>query len=64
MMKVMRMLHLGYAPHRLYAGHPHQFQRHYYGSIGELENKGEEYECAKAHDMTGKVPTGKLQVLP
>lgn len=46
---------MGYAPHWLYAGHPYQFQKHYYGSIGELENKGEEYECAKALDMTGKV---------
>ncbi|MCK1449598.1 DEAD/DEAH box helicase family protein [Bradyrhizobium sp. 35] len=45
----------GYAPHWLYVGHPYQFQKHYYPSIGELENKGEEYECAKALDMTGKV---------
>ena len=45
----------GYAPHWLYAGHPYQFQKHYYESIGELKNKGEEYECAKALDMTGKV---------
>jgi type III restriction enzyme len=45
----------GYAPHWLYAGHPYQFQRHYYPSVGELENKGEEYECAKALDMAGKV---------
>jgi type III restriction enzyme len=45
----------GYAPHWLYARHPYQFQRHYYASIGELENKGEEYECAKALDMIGKV---------
>ena len=45
----------GYAPHWLYAGHPYQFQKHYYPSAGELENKGEEYECATALDMTGKV---------
>jgi type III restriction enzyme len=45
----------GYAPHWLYAGHPYQFQKHYYPTVGELENKGEEYECAKALDMTGKV---------
>ena len=38
-----------------YAGHPYQFQKHYYAQIGELENKGEEYECAKALDRTGKV---------
>lgn len=45
----------GYAPHWNYKGHPYQFQRHYYANVGELENKGEEYECAKALDMTGKV---------
>lgn len=45
----------GYAPHWGYAGHPYQFQKHYYASIGELDNKGEEYECAKALDMTPKV---------
>ena len=45
----------GNAPHWLYAGHPYQFQKHYYPTIGELENKGEEYECAKALDLTGKV---------
>jgi type III restriction enzyme len=45
----------GYAPHWAYRGHPYQFQRHYYAAVGELDNKGEEYECAKALDMTGKV---------
>jgi len=45
----------GYAPHWMYVGHPHQFQKHYYAAVGELENKGEEYECAKAIDMTSKV---------
>ncbi|WP_292529771.1 hypothetical protein [Methylocystis sp.] len=45
----------GYAPHWTYIGTPYQFQRHYYATVGELENKGEEYECAKAIDMTGKV---------
>jgi type III restriction enzyme len=45
----------GYGPHWNYAGHPYQFQKHFYAVIGELENKGEEYECAKALDMTGKV---------
>jgi type III restriction enzyme len=45
----------GYAPHWSYEGYPYQFQRHYYAAVGELENKGEEYECAKALDMTGKV---------
>jgi type III restriction enzyme len=45
----------GYAPHWIYAGYPYRFQKHYYAAVGELENKGEEYECAKALDMTGKV---------
>lgn len=45
----------GYAPHWPYVGHPHQFQKHYYAAIGELKNKGEEYDCAKALDMTGNV---------
>ncbi len=36
----------GYNPHSLYVGHPYQFQKHYYGVVGELENKGEEYDCA------------------
>ena len=44
-----------YAPHWNYVGHPYQFQKHYYASVGELKNKGEEYECAKALDMSGKV---------
>jgi type III restriction enzyme len=42
----------GYAPHWTYAGHPHQFEKHYYATIGELKNRGEEYECAKAIDLT------------
>ena len=45
----------GYAPHWTYEGHPYQFQKHYYAAVGEFKNKGEEYECAKALDMTGKV---------
>jgi type III restriction enzyme len=45
----------GYAPHWSYVGHPYQFQRHYYANVGELANKGEEYECARALDLTGKV---------
>jgi type III restriction enzyme len=40
----------GYAPHWTYIGHPYQFERHFYASVGELGNKGEEYECAKALD--------------
>ena len=45
----------GYAPHWPYAGHPYQFQKHYYSVVGELKNKGEEYDCAIALDMTDKV---------
>jgi type III restriction enzyme len=44
-----------YAPRWLYAGHPHKFKKHFYAFVGELKNSGEEYECAKALDMTGKV---------
>ena len=45
----------GYAPRWTYAGSPYIFQKHFYAFVGELENKGEEYECAKALDITGKV---------
>jgi type III restriction enzyme len=45
----------GYSPHWLYEGHPYKFQKHYYAIVGELKNKGEEYECAKAIDLTGSV---------
>lgn len=45
----------GYAPHWAYPGHPYQFQKHYYETVGELDNKGEEFECAKALDMTAAV---------
>jgi len=48
-------LNRAYAPRWMYAGYPHQFQKHYYAAVGELKNTGEEYECAKALDMTGKV---------
>jgi len=41
----------GYAPRSRYAGHPYHFQKHYYDVIGDLENKGEEFECAKAIDL-------------
>ena len=44
-----------YAPHWNYPGHPYVFQRHFYPSIGELKNKGEEFECAKALDFNTKV---------
>ena len=45
----------GYASRWNYEGHPYQFQKHFYPFVGELENKGEEYECAKALDLAGKV---------
>jgi type III restriction enzyme len=41
--------------HWAYAGHPYQFQKHYYASVGALKSKGEEYECAKALDMNASV---------
>lgn len=44
-----------YAPHWSYVGYPHVFQKHYYPNVGELKNSGEEYECAKALDMTRAV---------
>ncbi|MGE7416187.1 DEAD/DEAH box helicase [Methylobacterium tarhaniae] len=44
-----------YAPHWPYVGHPFQFQKHYHALVGELKNRGEEYECAKAIDMTRQV---------
>jgi len=45
----------GYPSRWSYEGHPYQFQKHFYGFVGELENKGEEYECAKAIDLTHEV---------
>ncbi len=41
----------GYAPHWPYPGHPYVFQKHYYAIVGELKNKGEEFDCAKVLDM-------------
>jgi type III restriction enzyme len=35
-----------------YVGHPYEFTKHYYAQIGKLENTGEEFECAKAIDLT------------
>jgi type III restriction enzyme len=45
----------GYAPHYTYPGHPYEFQKHYYPSVGELKIKGEEFDCAKDLDMTSSV---------
>ncbi len=45
----------GYAPHWTYLGHPYQFAKHYHATVGELKNRGEEYECAKALDLTRPV---------
>jgi type III restriction enzyme len=45
----------GYAPRWSYTGHPYQFHKHYYATVGELKSKGEEYDCARAIDLTGAV---------
>ncbi len=45
----------GYAPHWSYEGRPYLFQKHFYPLVGELKNRGEEFECAKALDMQPKV---------
>lgn len=45
----------GYAPHWNYAGHPYEFKKHFYSSVGELKNSGEEYECAKVIDMAKQI---------
>lgn len=45
---------LGYAPHWSYEGR-YLFQKHFYPLVGELKNKGEEFECAKALDRHPKV---------
>lgn len=44
-----------YAPHWSYIGHPYEFCKHYYPFIGELKNKGEEFECAQALDVVDGV---------
>lgn len=33
----------------------YQFKKHFFGSVGELENKGEEFECAKLIDTLPQV---------
>ena len=38
----------------LYSG-DYRFKRHYYGAPGDLKSKGEEFECAKAIDMSPHV---------
>ena len=43
-----------YAPRWFYEG-SWQFTKHFYPLIGELENKGEEFECAKAIDENPNV---------
>jgi type III restriction enzyme len=40
-----------YPAHWYYPGHPYEFQKHFYPQIGELENSGEEFECAVALDQ-------------
>lgn len=34
-----------------YSGYPYDFQKHFYPQIGELDNKGEEFDCAVALDQ-------------
>ena len=36
-------------------GGPYQFKNHFYGIIGELDSKGEEFECAKLIDTLPQV---------
>lgn len=38
-----------YAPNSYYSG-KYQFKKHYYSLLGDLKNKGEEFECAQALD--------------
>ncbi|WP_159732023.1 DEAD/DEAH box helicase [Methylosinus sp. Ce-a6] len=45
----------GYPSRWNYEGYPYLFQKHFYPLVGELDNKGEEFECAKALDLSGKV---------
>ena len=45
----------GYPSRWSYAGHPYQFQKHFYATVGELNSKGEEYECARALDLSPHV---------
>ncbi len=44
-----------YAPNWNYEGQPHRFQKHFYPLVGELKNKGQEYDCACALDVTPEV---------
>ena len=44
-----------YGPHWNYPGYPYVFSKHYYPVVGELKNKGEEFDCARALDLNGKV---------
>ena len=43
-----------YPANSAYSG-AYQFKKHFFGSVGELENKGEEFECAKALDTLPSV---------
>ncbi|GAO97487.1 type III restriction enzyme, res subunit [Caedimonas varicaedens] len=44
-----------YHPSVTYVGYPYEFTKHYYAQIGKLENKGEEFDCAKALDLTAEI---------
>jgi type III restriction enzyme len=43
-----------YPANSAYSG-AYQFKKHFFGSVGELENKGEEFECAKVLDTLPSV---------
>lgn len=43
-----------YEPNFSYSGN-YKFQKHFYSKIGELENKGEEFECARIIDSLPQV---------
>lgn len=44
-----------YAPRWPYAGHPYVFRKHFHPLIGELGNKGEEFDCAQVLDTLPQV---------
>lgn len=43
-----------YPAHWFYKG-AYQFSKHYYPEVGELQNKGEEFECAQAIDRNSDI---------
>jgi type III restriction enzyme len=45
----------GHYPARWFYNGSYRFSKHYYHRVGELKNRGEEFECARALDMTAEV---------